>query len=184
MQEKSNEETFAVKNAGTVFFLGVSAVIFFILYFSYEKLLVDTQLFGHYLELCTQLASQLLTAISVEHQWIYGTEDLKTRLADGELGAFIDITKHSDASMICAVLIACIAAWPGNIVKKLGAVVLGVAIILALNIVRIAAMLVVDIYAPLHFELYSTMILPGILIAAAVGYFIFWIIISGTHPSD
>ena len=29
MQEKSNEETFAVKNAGTVFFLGVSAVSFF-----------------------------------------------------------------------------------------------------------------------------------------------------------
>ena len=184
MQEKSNEETFAVKNAGMILFLGVSAIIFFLLYFSYEKLLVDTPLFSHYLELCTQLASQLLSVIGVEHQWIYGTEDLKTRLADGELGAFIDITKHSDASMVYAILIACIAAWPGNIAKKLAALALGVAIMLALNIARIASMLIVDIYVPLQFELYSTMILPGILIAAAVAYFIFWIRISGTHPSD
>ena len=86
--------------------------------------------------------------------------------------------------MIMAALVAAIVAWPGSLLKKIAAVILSVITIFILNIMRVAAMLKVDVYFPLQFDVMNTWVLPGALVLAALGCFFLWIKVSGQHPFD
>jgi exosortase/archaeosortase family protein len=99
-------------------------------------------------------------------------------------GAVIRFGEGTDGLMIMAALVAAIVAWPGSLLKKIAAVVLSVITIFILNIMRVAAMLKVDVYFPLQFDVMNTWVLPGALVLGALGCFLLWIKVSGQHPFD
>lgn len=181
----SNDTTtgFISENTGILLFFLSATVIFTAFYSVYEYFILDSELFKQYLELCTQVASQQLSLIGIDHRWELSVAGIKTRLST-DFGAYILVAKGCDASVVFAVLISTIAAWPGLRLKKLIALTAGLALMFVLNTWRIAGMLLVDMYFPSHFDIMHEWVLPGLLVLAALAYFFIWTQVSGQHPAD
>lgn len=188
--ESSNAESQSLlaQNIGALIFSFIAFVIFLAVYLGYELYFSETKMFNQYLELCASLASQLLTVGGVEHTLdIIKTTteaELKTYFTNKDLGAEFVVKKGSDGFVVFALLIASIGAWPGKWIKKLGVLTFGLALMFFLNIVRIAGMFLVDMYAPLSFEFYNDWVFSGGLILIVLLYFLWWIKLSGAHPND
>lgn len=193
MSTQLTSKNLIAEHSGTIVFVIVTACIFAGLYLAYEKLFLGTVTYYHYMEYCGTLASQFLTLIGIDHQFLVVISDLenlnfsntfKNALKNDDLGINVLVNKGADAGPIFAVLVACIVAWPGKVLKKIVAIVAGIAIIFVLNILRIAGMFFVDMHAPMQFDLYKEIIFPTVMVIAALIYFLAWIRISGTHPDD
>ena len=83
-----------------------------------------------------------------------------------------------------ATLLATVLAWPSPIWKRILVAAIGVGVMFGLNILRIALVLLTDVYHPLKFELMHVWVLPALLILGALLYFFAWAVISKRHPAE
>jgi exosortase/archaeosortase family protein len=170
-------------NTGMVKFGAIFLSFFWLLNYWYNNYFLGTNSFEQYLNVCVPIIRDLLN--------ILGEQAELSSLPNGMLGeirahdgAVIRFGEGTDGLMIMAALVAAIVAWPGSLLKKIAAVVLSVITIFILNIMRVAAMLKVDVYFPLQFDVMNTWVLPGALVLGALGCFLLWIKVSGQHPFD
>jgi exosortase/archaeosortase family protein len=170
-------------NTGMVKFGAIFLSFFWLLNYWYNNYFLGTNSFEQYLNVCVPIIRDLLNML--------GEQAELSSLPNGMLGeirahdgAVIRFGEGTDGLMIMAALVAAIVAWPGSLLKKIAAVVLSVITIFILNIMRVAAMLKVDVYFPLQFDVMNTWVLPGALVLAALGCFLLWIKVSGQHPFD
>lgn len=170
-------------NKGMLKFGAIFFSLFWLLNYCYNNYFLGTNSFGQYLDVCVPIIRDLLNML--------GEQVELSSLPNGMLGeirahdgAVIRFGEGTDGLMIMAALVAAIVAWPGSLLKKIAAVILSVITIFILNIMRVAAMLKVDVYFPLQFDVMNTWVLPGALVLAALGCFFLWIKVSGQHPFD
>ena len=170
-------------NTGMVKFGAIFLSFFWLLNYWYNNYFLGTNSFEQYLNVCVPIIRDLLN--------ILGEQAELSSLPNGMLGeirahdgAVIRFGEGTDGLMIMSALVAAIVAWPGSLLKKIAAVVLSVITIFILNIMRVAAMLKVDVYFPLQFDVMNTWVLPGALVLGALGCFLLWIKVSGQHPFD
>jgi len=170
-------------NTGMVKFGAIFLSFFWLLNYWYNNYFLGTNSFEQYLNVCVPIIRDLLNML--------GEQAELSSLPNGMLGeirahdgAVIRFGEGTDGLMIMAALVAAIVAWPGSLLKKIAAVVLSVITIFILNIMRVAAMLKVDVYFPLQFDVMNTWVLPGALVLGALGCFLLWIKVSGQHPFD
>lgn len=91
-------------------------------------------------------------------------------------GFSISIRPGCDAYQAIAVLMAGVLAFPAPTARKwLGAIV-GTLVLLALNLVRLGALLWTGARHPAHFELMHLEVLPALYVAAALGLLLSWIL--------
>jgi len=175
-------DDFLSANFGLLKFYSVAAIIFGLFLIIYSSIIVELDIFLRYLELSAALASSLLNAtLELESYLVMTAADVKSKI-EVSSGAYVIVAKGCDASVVFATLLATILAWPGKIWLKLLVAALGLLLMFGLNIVRIAGMLLTDIYLPDHFDFVHEWIMPGALVMAALLYFYGWIVMSGEHP--
>lgn len=170
-------------NTGMVKFGAIFLSFFWLLNYWYNNYFLGTNSFEQYLNVCVPIIRDLLNML--------GEQVELSSLPNGMLGeirahdgAVIRFGEGTDGLMIMAALVAAIVAWPGSLLKKIAAVILSVITIFILNIMRVAAMLKVDVYFPLQFDVMNTWVLPGALVLGALACFLLWIKVSGQHPFD
>jgi len=174
---------FLQNNIGMVKFAAIFLLLLWALSYLYSQYFLNTGLFEQYLNVCVPLVRDLLnlTGEQIELGHLPNRMMGEIRAHDG---AVVRFGEGTDGLMIMAALVAAIAAWPGSLLKKLPTIILGIVFIFVLNILRIAAMLKIDVYWPLQFDLMNTWVLPGLLVLCALGFFLVWTRVSGRHPFD
>ena len=176
---------FVKENPGISFFYLKTVLGFGLVYVLYELYILETEIFWRYLEYCSTLTTQVLTLVFGEegHRIFNNPQGYRTDIRAFD-GAYVVVTQGCDASVVFAVIISTIAAWPSPVLKKMLSIILGLVIMFGLNIFRITLMFIADIHWPLQFELMHEWVLPSLLVLAALGYFFVWTKIMGTHPAD
>ena len=184
--DKDLAQTLADERYGMLKFLTTAVLIFAGFLAVYEYYLLDSDIFIDYLEMSASSATWLLNNFSNELvNLVEVRNEYRTKIVSQEnRKSFVVVTSGCDASTVFAVLIATVAAWPSPVLKKLLAMALGLFLMYALNIIRIAGMLIVEVNIPDQFDFYHEWVLPSILVAGPMLYFLFWTRISGTHPAD
>ena len=177
---------FLDENGGMLRFLFLAAFIFTSFLYVYDHYIYGSDVFLIYLEFCTTVASWVLnTFFGLQTVIVEARMDVHTKILEAEGSkVWIIVARGCDASTVFAVLIATVSAWPGRWRVKLPVVLLGLAVMFALNIMRIAGMLLVEIHVPEHFDLFHEWILPAGLVGGAMVYFSIWVMLSGRHPAD
>jgi exosortase/archaeosortase family protein len=170
-------------NMGMFKFAAIFLVLWWVLNYLYNHYFLDMPLFEHYLNLCVSLVKELLNLTGEQIDLGHLPNSMLGEIRSHD-GAVVRFGEGTDGLMIMAALVAAIVAWPGSLLKKIAAVVLSVITIFILNIMRVAAMLKVDVYFPLQFDVMNTWVLPGALVLGALGCFLLWIKVSGQHPFD
>ncbi len=186
-QESNNSLVNAVlENAGFLRFMLLAGFLFSSFFVVYNGYLYDSDPFLIYLELCASSTSRLINYVLSMHTLVVeAVNDVYTKILAFEGSeSYVIVARGCDASMVFAVLISTVGAWPGKWYVKLPVIMLGLLVMFFLNILRIAGMLLVDLHLPDHFDLFHEWILPMVLIMGALAYFYVWITLSGTHPSD
>ena len=89
-------------------------------------------------------------------------------------GFSISIRPGCDAYEACAVLVAGIVAFPAPAGRKWVGVLVGVACLLVVNLLRLAALLWTGVHHPDLFEAMHLEILPVLLVAVSLGLLIGW----------
>ena len=89
-------------------------------------------------------------------------------------GFSITIRPGCDAYEACAVLVAGIVAFPAPAGRKWVGVLFGVACLLVVNLLRLAALLWTGVHHPDLFEAMHLEILPVLLVAVSLGLLIAW----------
>lgn len=173
-----------VEHFGLVKYLAIALLIFVALVLFNHYIIVEMDSYGKYLELLTSLAAKCLNLIGEDAVPFWNASNLMTDIHVRADGAYITVTQDSDASIFYALMLAMILPWPGKIWKRALAAAVGIALIFSLNILHIAAMMLVDIHIPIHFDLMANWLLPLALAGAVMVYFILWMRKSGTHPSQ
>ncbi len=171
------------QNTGMVKFTAVFLGLLWLFSYLYGSLFLHSTWFESYVGFSVALISSLLSASGEIIELV--------RLDNGVLG---ELRTHDNASVffdastdglsIMFTLVAAIIAWPGNLLKKAIAVFLGLSILFLLNIVRVSAMLKVNVYLPLQMDLLNDWVLPGLLVCSAALVFLIWIKASGRHPLE
>lgn len=87
----------------------------------------------------------------------------------------IEIVKDCSSLDAQALLIAAVAAFPATRARRLAGVLAGVAVLNALNLLRIAGLYYVGVYARQHFDTIHEEVMPLLLIAAAALSFFAWL---------
>lgn len=186
-QESNNSLVNAVlENAGFLRFMLLAGFLFSSFFVVYNGYLYDSDPFLIYLELCASSTSSLLNYVLGMHTVVVeALSDVYTKILAAEGSeSYVIVARGCDASMVFAVLISTVGAWPGKWYVKLLVIMLGLLVMFFLNILRIAGMLLVDLHLPAQFDLFHEWVLPMVLILGALTYFYVWITLSGTHPSD
>lgn len=184
-QKRSHDDDFNHQQ-GMLKFITTAVCLFAGLMAIYEYYLLDSKIFIDYLEMSAFTANWFLNTFTAENVEIVGNHrDQMTKLVSLDAShAFIVVSNGCDASVVFATLISTVLAWPSPIIKRFLATIVGLAVMYAMNMLRISGMLLVDIHVPLQFDLYHEWILPGLLVAGPLAYFYIWTLISGTHPAD
>lgn len=185
--KNSNAESVAanavVEHFGLIKYLTIALVIFVALVAINSYFVVEMDKYGKYLELLTSLAAKCLNLIGEDAVPYWNSSNFMTDIHVQADGAYISVTQDSDASTLYAMILATILPWPGKIWQRVVAAAAGAVLIFVFNILRIVAMMLVDLHIPVHFELMATWVLPFALAAVALLYFLCWTRLSGTHPS-
>ncbi len=173
------------ENYGMLRFVSLCLLIYGGIYLFYGQVLIETVWFDRYLELSAALASSWVnTFTSLETTTVYQGGVLSRINSITVPGRYVIVAQGCDASIVFAVLVSTISAWPGRWLYKLPALVLGIAIMFGLNILRIAGMAVTETLNPDYFDLMHEWVLPTLLIVGALVYFYLWTLISSEHPDD
>ena len=169
--------TLLMENIDSLKFCLIAILIFSLLYVVYSSLLIDIKYYNQYLNLLCSMASQLLNqflseATSVKYFRMSDTFELQFS------NLYITINNSADAFIPTALLISAILAWPNSFIHKLMATIVCIAYMFTLNVFRIAATMLIEIYQPLYFDLFTIWILPIVLMLAALVFFYLWVLLS------
>lgn len=165
--------SFLEENREMVHFVTVALIVYAVFYGLYEYFIVGTEVFFSYLEISTSLAAKLLAFMGEPYQ-INEKLGYLTEIRSLDVDAFVVVAKGCDGSVTFAVLISTIIAWRSTLLTKVIGLGLGIALMLTLNIGRIAGLFLVDVYLPLEFDLYHEWIFPTGLVMSALIYFNIW----------
>ena len=146
-------------------FLGVAALLFSIYSFPYQENGRSSRWFHRYLSTYAGLAGSVISVFD---------RDLKVteNVISGRMT--LEIVKSCDAMEANLLFVAAIAAWPARWRRKLIAGVLGLAILVVVNVIRICTLYFLGIFAPASFEVVHIEICPLLIVAVAIGEFIGW----------
>jgi exosortase/archaeosortase family protein len=93
------------------------------------------------------------------------------------IGRFsMSIIKSCDAMEANILFSAAILAFPGAWRRKAVALVAGLAMLVAANLVRLCSLYYVGVYLPSSFEFMHVEVWPLLMMAAALGDFVFWVL--------
>lgn len=172
-------------NLGFLRFISYCMLIYGAIYLFYSYVVIETVWFDRYLELSASLGSKLVHLITDLETVVANQGGTLTRINSvTNPGSYVVVAQGCDASIVFAVLISTISAWPGKWLHKAPALVLGIAIMFGLNIVRIAGMSITETLAPQHFDIMHEWLLPPLLVVGALIYFYIWTLFSDEHPED
>lgn len=171
------------QNYGLLRFFSIALIIYGAFYLFYSYVIIESTLFDRYLEISAQLGAALANAISNVNVSVMKASTLMTRI-QAEGGSYVVVAQGCDASTVFAVLTATLLAWPGKWHIKVPVLTAGLALMFALNIVRIAGMSITEAYIPDFFDLMHEWILPPLLVVGALAYFYVWTLYSEEHPGD
>lgn len=180
---QSAYDSFLDENSGLLRFFAMALIIYGSFYLFYSYVIIESDLFDRYLELSASLGAWLVNTIGVIEVTIEKQGYIMTRIRADDR-SYVIVARGCDASTVFAVLTSTLLAWPGLWRKKIPALILGLLIMFALNIVRIAGMSITESLAPEHFDLMHEWVLPPLLVVGALVYFYFWTMLSGSHPDD
>lgn len=123
--------------------------------------------------------------------WFVPYAEWNARLAAGLLAPFFEVLEAKGAYLVTptysihvrpgcdgyqasAVLLAGVLAFPARRAHKWIGALVGVASLMALNLLRIAALLWAGVHHPEHFKLMHLQVLPGVFVAAALLLLFSW----------
>ncbi|MBT8148824.1 MAG: hypothetical protein KJO24_02755 [Gammaproteobacteria bacterium] len=174
------------EHGGMLRFLFLAAFLFTSFLYVYDNYIYGSDVFVIYLEFCASVTSWALnTFLGMQTVIVETLRDVHTKILQQEGSkVFIIVARGCDASTVFAVLIATVTAWPGRWLVKLPVVLAGLTLMFMLNIMRIAGMLLVEIYNPDYFDMFHEWVLPSALVVGALLYFYVWVVFSGRHPAD
>jgi len=86
----------------------------------------------------------------------------------------VEIRRGCDGLAPVSIMAAGVLAVSGALGRKVCGVLIGVGVLLAANLVRIASMYLIGVHSPEHFDQSHQFVWPLALIALAVLYWIFW----------
>jgi exosortase/archaeosortase family protein len=177
-------DDFLTENFGLFKFYSMAAIIFGAFLILYSSVIIESDLFFRYLEVSAELASELLNAVlRLDSYLVMTSAGVKSKI-EVSSGAYVIVAQGCDASVVFATLLATIMAWPGKIMVKCLVAAVGLLLMFGLNVMRIAGMLLTDIYLPDHFDFVHEWIMPAGLVLAALLYFYGWVVVSGEHPNS
>ena len=165
-------------------FVSLCAAIYGAIYLFYSLVVIHTDSFERYLEFSASLGSWLVNSVSDFDTEIKNQGRLLTKISTVDSSAYVVVARGCDASIVFAVLISTLSAWPGKWLHKIPAIIMGLAIMFCLNIARIAGMSITESINPDYFDLMHEWVLPSLLVFGALIYFYIWTIFSGEHPDD
>lgn len=183
-ENKPNVNSWLIDNIGIVKFYFLAMILFGSFFVIYSSFIVESDIFGSYLELTAHLASQTFNFLFNESSHVIRSNLMLDTEIRVDTWAYVVVAQGCDASTVFATLLATVLAWPSPIWKRLIVAVIGVGVMFGLNILRIALVLLTDVYQPMLFELMHVWILPTLLVLGALVYFFIWTIISKRHPSE
>jgi exosortase/archaeosortase family protein len=143
-------------------FVAVAAVLFGLYCFPYAENGVSEGWFTSYLSAYARVAGGVLSLI----------ESNVTVAGTNIVGRFsLEIGKNCDAMEANILLLAAIVAFPSPWRRRLASVAVGLAILIAANVLRICSLYYVGVYFPTSFELMHLEVWPLLLIALAASEF-------------
>jgi exosortase/archaeosortase family protein len=146
-------------------FGAIAGVLFAVYTFPYERVGISEKFFESYLALYAQLAGKTLSLfdphVTVHQQDILGRYNLR-------------IVKNCDAMEANILYAAAVLAFPVAVRARLVGLASGVALLVAINIVRICSLYYVGILAPQAFPFFHLELWPLLLIASGAALFLFW----------
>ena len=84
------------------------------------------------------------------------------------------VPPRSEQLLLLGMLCAVIICWPAKLFTKLFGVLVGGAIFYVFDVARVCALMLVQIYYPLQFEIYSVWLAPIVYVLVLGGYFLAW----------
>lgn len=179
------QDEFIKSNYGMLRFISMCAVIYGAIYLLYSLVIIDTAMFGKYLELSADLGSRLVNSVTDFETRLKKANGLMTRIQTVDPHkSYVIVARGCDASIVFAVLISTLSAWPGKWLHKIPAIAFGIGIMFSLNIARIAGMSITETIDADYFDVMHEWILPSLLVLGALVYFYIWTIVSGEHPDE
>ena len=148
-------------------FVGMALLVFAVLQLIYFQLYIYSPIFYSYLNGCADLSSMLLNLVGEEVV-------LNGRTLRSPAGPSVTVVEGCDALRIHSVLVAVIIAYQCSIKNKVIGVVVGVGLMYVFNLIRIALLLWIDVYATEWFDVFHHTILPFGLWLTAMVYFYCW----------
>lgn len=161
---------------GSIAFIGMAALVFSILQILYFQFYVGSYSFLGYLRFCAELSAGLLNLIGEDVSVIARTMTSAT-------GEAVTVVEGCDALRIYSVLVAVIIAYEATAMQKLTGIIIGVGLMFLFNVVRISALLWIDIHYTELFDVFHHNLLPMGLWVIAVAYFYFWGVSVAPEPA-
>lgn len=106
---------------------------------------------------------------------LFGQHTLVSENVIQSAGYVVNVRRGCDALEPSWFLCAAILAFPAPFKRKTGGILLGISVIGAINVVRIASLFLIGLYSPRLFPAAHLEIWPVIFILLAVGLWIGWI---------
>ena len=153
------------QNLPIIRFVGLFLVLLIAFQIVYYEFVVSSAPFQAYLHASARAAGSLLGLVG----------ERVTVRGDLMMSSFSMSIKHGcDGLQAMAILVAGVLVFPGQRRKKLPGIAAGVALLLGLNIVRIASLFWVGAHAPGVFQATHVHVWPAVLILCALSFWILW----------
>lgn len=134
---------------------------------AYYALVLDSRWFESYLKVLAMISGWVLGLFGTEVR-IFGTGITGSDFA-------IAVAQGCDAIQVCSLLAAAVLAFPVAWKARFRGLVIGVALLQALNILRIVTLYWIGVFFPDVFEYAHEVIWPGTLIVVTVVTWILWV---------
>ncbi|RZV59585.1 MAG: hypothetical protein EX270_01275 [Pseudomonadales bacterium] len=163
----------------------IAAVIFVALFAVYQIAFVPSPLFNSYLELMASLSTSIFSSLLGEDAYLLRSPELATKTDIFSIdGASVFVTKQVDAAPVYFILLSAILALPGKPLLKLAGAIGSALVVFGLNLARIIAMLLIDIWWPLYAEQINTYLVPFVFIFVCLGLFFAWLRLTTAPKSE
>lgn len=146
-------------------FVAIAGALFVVYTFPYARVGLSERWFESYLAFYARIAGTALSLfdpqVTVHHQDILGRYNLR-------------IVKNCDAMEANILYASAVLAFPVSVRPRVIGVAGGVALLVALNVVRICSLYYVGILAPQAFPFFHLELWPLLLIASGAALFLGW----------
>ncbi len=131
---------------------------------------------------------RVLTHASVLLNTVFGEEcELSVKSVEGfktvntlrsPEGFFVVVPPDAEQLLICAMMLAVIAGLSAPALYKVIGALLGVVYFYALDVIRISAMFLIEVYKPAWFPIFKVGILPLLFILLVAAYLTLWLVLA------